>query len=445
MIEISEKLLAILFSLLIFGQAYLIRRTFGTFLIPAALFSLAWFLYTIIPLIVLFNVPVNPLSIFYILICVSAFSLSSLPFNWFNALKKNELKTTSDYNQFNSKFIHYLFYISIFSSIIFTIAGAVSNGFDPYSMVFDLMKTSGQYATMRGHGELDYGNLGRLSIFFTYTTPILGGFISHHQKNKVSQLTILLLAFTPSLFLMLTQSTKLILFISIGFYCAAIFLMKIYSKKLELFNWHLILKFFGLILLVFPLISISFLSRDGFSDFDDAEKIIAQLNTSVNSYAFGQIYAFSDFFTHYLGFDTELNYDDSFNSYGYYTFKSILDSLGGDKEFPIGIFEEGYSYKNVVATNIYTIFRGLIYDFGGVGAICFMFAFGLLIHTFFYRVLNARNSWFACSVFIVSVAFIEFTYLMSIFMARYAYLILVALGIILWANNKYWMKNYKHE
>ncbi len=445
MVEIANKLLAIFFSLLIFGQAYLIRRTFGTYLIPASLFSLAWFLYTIIPLIVLFSVPVSPLSIFYILICVSAFSLSSLPFNWLKALKHNELKTTSDYSQFNSKFIHSLFYISFFLSIIFTTAVAVSNGFDCYSMVFNLMETSGKFATMRGHGEINYGILGRLSILFTYITPVLGGFISHHQKNKASQLTFLLLSFTPSLFLMLTQSATLILFVSIGFYCAAIFLMKIYSKKLELFNWRLILKIISFILLMFPLVSISFLSRDGFSDFNDIEKVITQLNTSVNSYAFGQIYAFSDFFTHYLGFETELNYDDSYNSYGYYTFTSILNFFGGNKEFPIGIFSEGYSYSNVVATNIYTIFRGLIYDFGGVGTVCFMFMFGLLIHGFFYKLLCYRNSFFACAVFIVSVVFIQFTYLFSLFMARYAYLILVTLFIILWTNNNYCKKTYTHE
>jgi hypothetical protein len=93
--EIADKFLAILFSLLIFAQAYCIRLAVGTYIFPASLLSLAWFFYTFIPLIVLFDEPVNPLSVLYIFICVSAFSLSALPFNWPQAFA-NKLKNFND-------------------------------------------------------------------------------------------------------------------------------------------------------------------------------------------------------------------------------------------------------------------------------------------------------------------------------------------------------------
>lgn len=176
--------------------------------------------------------PINPLSILFILICVSAFSLSSLPFNWTKAFKNNKFKTTDDYNKFNSKLIHYFFYISFLSSIIFNIFQSYLNGFDLNGILF----YGGEYARRRGMNELTYNVFGRLSTFFIYMVPILGGFIAHHQKNKVSHFKFLILSFTPALFVMLTQSGKLQLFVSFGFYIASIFLMKVYSNKLELLS-----------------------------------------------------------------------------------------------------------------------------------------------------------------------------------------------------------------
>lgn len=196
--------------------------------------------------------------------------------------------------------------------------------------------------------------------------------------------------------------------------------------------------------MVLPLVSISILQREVFLDFGNL-KTFERLFTLLLSYTCGQIYAFSDFFSNYLGFKTEINYIHTYNSYGLFTFRSISDLIRTAHPFPVGIFEDSFSYSNGIATNIFTIFRGLIYDFGLVGTICFMFIFGLVIHAFFYRLLFFRNSFLACASFIITVVFIQFSYLMSLFMARYAFLILGGLFIILWANNKYCKKTYSHE
>jgi len=442
MFEIVDKALAIIFSLLIFAQAYLIRRVVGTYIFPAALLSLAWFFYTFIPLVVLFFVPVNPISVLYILVCVSAFSLSSLPFNWTQAYKTNTLKNFNDFSKFNSKFIHYLFYVSSFSSIIFSTISISSYDFDLYSILFNLLETSGQFAALRGHGHLEQKIWGSIAIFFTYATPILGGFVYCHQNNIIKKITILFVSFFPSIYFMLTQSAKLIVFFTIGFYFASVLLMKIYTNKLSLFSWQFILRSIGFALLLLPLISVSLLSRGGIADLNDAEKVLNQLFSSFSSYAFAQLYAFSDFFSFYLGMNSEVNYLNDFNAYGYYTFTSILNLFGGDKIFPPGIFEEYYFYEDVITTNIFTIFRGLIYDFGGVGVIIFMFAIGLVSHSFFYLLLRYRNSWMACIVFIVSIVFFQGTYLNSIFMARYMYLILIAIFAILWINNIFYVGKF---
>jgi len=439
MAENIDKLLAIFFSILIFAQAYCIRSVVGTWIFPACLFSIAWFVFTFFPLVVLFNVPIEPLSVLFIALCVFSFSLSALPFNWAKAFENNKRKDDGDSAKFNSGFICKLFWFSSVSAIVFTVISVISNGFYLYSMIFDILDTSGKYAAMRGQGELDYGNWGRASIIFTYTTAVLGGLIFYGEKKRVRKFIFIFMAFAPSLFVMLTQSAKLILFLSIAFFYGSIFVRKIYSNKLKLVNGAFFARLIGYGLLLFPLVAISFLSR-GTSDSDDATGIFHKVSNSFFSYVFGHLYAFSDWFSHYLGARTELNYSDSFFSYGNYTFQSIFDLFGSQKIFPAGVYEEYFSYQEMFTTNIYTIFRGLIYDFGSVGTLLFMFLLGLVIHAFFYRLLSSRNSWVSCVVFIISIVCFQASFIISLFMARYMYLLCVVLFLFLAANDFIWKR-----
>lgn len=433
--EITEKLLAIGCSLVIFSHAYLIRLTVGTFIFPASLLSLAWFLYTILPLTLLPDVPINPLAILYIAACLFFFSLGALPFNWHHAFSTNRQKTSEDLAGFNSTLLRCLFCLFSAGSIITSTASLASNDFDIQYLLLNLLEATGKFAALRGGGEIEYNAWGVLSIFFTYATPILGGSLSHQNRGRLSKLVIILLSFAPSVYFMITQSAKLVLFFSTGFFLAGLLLTKIYANELGLFNKSQIFKILSLALFTLPLVSVSFLSRGGNAAYEDFGGLYDVILFSIKSYFFGQLYAFSDFFSFYLGLPSESKYIHDFDSYGYYTFKSIFDTFGGQKYFPPGTFPDGYYHKEELATNIFTIFRGLIYDFGSVGVLGFMFIAGLVAHYFFFRLLTIRNAWLSCSVFIIGVVFIQGTYLFSIFMARYMYLLLVAFALIFWLNS----------
>jgi oligosaccharide repeat unit polymerase len=398
--------------------------------------SLAWFIFTFIPFTILFIVPVNPLSVLYIFVCVSAFSLSALPFNWRRAYKTNRLKSYNDYAQFNSRLMHYFFYISFVSSIVASTFCLISSGINLQSIIFNLMETSGYYASIRGKGAIEYGVWGVLGIFFTYATSILGGLISQQHQRGIKKWSLFFFTFAPAAYVMITQSAKLIFYYTIGCYFAAVLLKKIYSNKLDLFNWALLLRLMGYSLLIIPLLSVSMLSRNLNYELE-AGQLLSTLAPLINSYAFGEIYAFSDFFSYYLGVGSALTYIHDFNAYGYWTFKSIFDMFGGDKYFPPEFFLDSYYYKEVFATNIFTIFRSLINDFGGVGTIYFMFASGLVVHALFYRLLTSRRDWVACSAFMIAVVFIIGSYLLSIFVARWSLLLLVAFIFIFWINDRY--------
>src|SRR5713226_639943 len=90
--DVFEKCLALVFSLMILGQAYLVRRSVGSWLFPACLFGLFWFGYTFVPLAILFWVPVNPYATGFLFVCTLAFSLGSLAFDWKAAFARNAWK-----------------------------------------------------------------------------------------------------------------------------------------------------------------------------------------------------------------------------------------------------------------------------------------------------------------------------------------------------------------
>lgn len=396
--------------------------------------SLAWFFYTFIPLVFLYNVPINPIPIFYIAICIFAFSLSALPFNWSRAFQVNKFKASNDTNKLDGRIIRYLFYMSVLYAIFFTTMVMIDNRFTLESMINNLRWVSSRFAAMRASGEINYDIYGVLSVFFTHLSPALGGLVSYSLSNRTKKMMVMAISFLPPLYFMLLQSTKLVLFYSVGLYIATFLLRKIQDNDLKLFNIKATLLVIISILILTPFLLFSFSTRNNYTNLNDI--INASLH-SVQSYAFAQIYAFSDYFSFYLSPDSSASkYQHDFNSFGSYTFTSIRNLFGSPKVFPMGTYYDYYKYNNQLTTNIYTIFRGLINDFGFFGTVLFMFISGLISHAFYYQML-IKNSRLAKAIFVVTVVYIEGSYLASIFMARYMSLIIIALFFIFWANDKY--------
>lgn len=432
------KLVAIFFSLLLLLQAYLLKKVTGSYLSPASLFSFAWFLFSFVPLVVLPHIPVNPAGTIFIFFTTQAFSLSAIPFNWKFAMEENKKKASAA-GRFNTVFFRYAFYFSILLSLILSFNFVLSNGFTLMQFAMDFIGTSARYAALRGNEYLEYGLLGTLSIFFTYFSAILGGIVTSFKKNGFKKLGIFLLSVVPSIFAMLTQSSKLIFLVAVIFYLSSTFLMKVISGKYKLLSLSDTFKIMCLSLLILPLIILAFVSREGYSDFDNSSEAADLLLPTVNSYFFGSYYAFSDFFGYYLGFDSFCIYQIEFPTYGYYSFKSVFDSFGGTKVFPPGYYNDYFVYKEALSTNIYTAFRGFLQDFGCLGTLVFMFFFGLFFHYFFYKLLVKKSSWISCSIFITFVSFLGVSFLINIFTARYIFLLITAFFILSIINEYFFL------
>src|SRR5258707_7793711 len=107
---IFEKCLALVFSLLILGQAYLVRRYVGTWLFPACIFGLFWFGFTFFPLAILFWVPVNPYAIAFVFVCAVAVLMGSLVFYWETAFLRKAGKRGTAAGVYGSRFLRKSFY-----------------------------------------------------------------------------------------------------------------------------------------------------------------------------------------------------------------------------------------------------------------------------------------------------------------------------------------------
>jgi oligosaccharide repeat unit polymerase len=432
----EHKVLSIFISFGLLFQSYVIRSFVGSYLHPAALLSLVWFLYTIFPLLFMFDAPINSLSIFFIFLCTFAFSVGVVPFNWKEAYKFNAFSRANFYHNFNSNFMLFCLITSSGLALFFTTLTMLFNGWSIEAMLTDLLYVSGRYAALRGNEGVEYGLVGVLGVTFTYLSSVVGGLISTSQPAGKGKFWYPLISILPALYAMVIQSSKLIFLVATSFYIASLLLGKVYKSDLIIFKRKVLLKIFFVVLMILPFILFSFISREGYSDFDNMEKTISMLKFAIYSYLFGQIYAFSDFFSFYVGMDAQSIYVSDFYSFGQYTFSSIYQTLGFSKEFPPGTYLETGYYSDLYETNVFTVFRGLIYDFGIFGTILLFFIFGVIVNFSFYKLLYNKRSSFLSVLFIVFIVFNILAYLISVFMARYMYLNALLIWLILVVNDK---------
>jgi oligosaccharide repeat unit polymerase len=303
--------------------------------------------------------------------------------------------------------------------------------------VSNLTLTTAQYAAMRGLGHQKYGIIGIFAYLFTNIAPVFGALLFDAGTKLLKKSLLVILSFGPAVYCMLTQSSKIVMLTSIILFIATLLLVKVYSGKLGLFRVSVVLKSLLGALVLIPLVLYSLLARGGCVSFANFKETAGGLAYGLSSYLLGQVYAFSDFFNCYLGLKSSQLYKNDYNSHGYYTFKAIFDSFGGKKVFPPGYYDESFASLPYFQTNLFTVFRSLIYDFGWAGTLLVFLLGGYVVHYFYNRLLLNDRPWFSCVVFVVSTVAIFMSYLFSIFTSRYISFVGAVLFLVLYLNDKY--------
>jgi oligosaccharide repeat unit polymerase len=433
MTDVFEKCLALVFSLMILGQAYLVRRYVGTWLFPACLFGLFWFGYTFVPLSVLFWVPAHPAAIAFLFVCTVAFSMGSLAFDWSTAFARNTWKGETAALVYGSRFLKVVFCLTTLAALVFLVLNLFAQGFSLHDLIFDLYVTAAAYANLHFSGGLSAHVFDQLSMIFAYLSAILGGLLVLSAKTKIERRLVVVLSFLPSILVAVTQSAKGLLFLCLILFYAGLLVCRASAGKLRLFEKSSVksLILYGASLMA--VVTVSFLGR-GLYTIEDSGDLLRKLVEYYSSYAFAHIYAFSDWFAFYIGRHSEIVYHHESAAHGFYTFMAVFERMGSHKVVPDGVFDEYYSYGGLLSGNIYTMFRGLIQDFGLIGSVLFMLLTGLLLHWSFHTMLYKRRPAFTVAVFIFMMGYFYNSFIISALVWLNIYVTFVLLWIVLQIN-----------
>lgn len=392
-LAISTALL--IFLLLIF---FLTWQKTGVWFHPASLLSASWVVYTSIPLMVGVGYPFNPAGLTYITVFVLLFASSTFLFKWTPALQKcKRIQLRADV--LSSRFLTYTFWLLITLSLSLHALDVVLQGF---SLSADILTIGGQYAERRYTGTLNVNIYSKIALLTSFQSAIIGGIIFGRRKAIHGKFFVLAIAFLPSSAVMLLQSAKGLFFLSAAYFIGGWLVTRAYEN-----DFHIPRVPFttGLISLasVLALVIFSFVARVGF-DFD-------LLRYHLASYSSGHLYAFSDWFSdRYIGTSDFRGYDQPILESGFYTFMGFFQALGDTRPVPLGTYDEYFEVPGLLSTNIYTVFRGLISDFGLFGSLVFGAFLGLCSSISFYALLSRNNPPFFCAVFIFSIGAIYQSY-----------------------------------
>ncbi len=407
--EVFDKILALFYSSLLLVNALWWRKMVGTWLFPACLFSLFWFAYLFFPLIFLFTVPVNSLAVAFIVISVILFSATGLLFNWQPSFELNAQKADPEL-VFHTRLGWLCFWLSISISTLASFGHLFAQGFGLMEFINQPIEVASKFASARYEDELVRTPFAPISLLFSNIAIMTAGLLYGSAKGKLNRIWI---AFFPSLIILLTQSAKGLFFQSLFLFLGSMMVTKLYANKLRNFKIKGLWKWISAGTVVMALMALSFLAR-GFGKDDDVGLLLQTFGALFSTYFFGHVYAFSDWFTAYIGGIASQSYATETYFFGFYTLTSLVELVGYRMETPPGVYHEYYLYKNLIDTNIYTMFRGTILDFGILGAWVFMLVNGWIVHWVYQLFLMKKQPAFSLVFLIFMIEYFYISFIISL-------------------------------
>lgn len=401
----------------------------GTWIFPACLFGWFWFLYTFIPLVALYTVPVNPIAVFYILCVSCTISATSLAFPWKAAFARNARPERQV--DLDTCWMRLAFYILSATAVIGILINATINGFEFSLSIYALLQSASTFISNRYNGNTIVTVFSKLGIVSMYISAVLGGFLLPRESRFPIFSITFFLAFLPSILLLVIEGNKGALPLVAAMFWASVLIRKLKTGETRLFGVGSLKQSIVIFSGAFVLIVFSFLAR-GLYDETDFQVLIRQLTRLFASYSSGHLYAFSDWFTFITGGNVSQNFVHEPLTGGFYTFMSLFRVLGDTRYVPPGVYDEYFQYGFFLQTNIYTVFRGMIADFGLFGALVVNAVFGFLIHLSFFGLLTKRVSPLNIAVFTHLVGMIYSSYIISLLIWNSIYASLVGVVLILY-------------
>ena len=403
----------------IFNRIYL-----KSWLAPASIFSMLWFLLLSTTLFVAPGFPIYPFGVWYILAISVALTLGSL------LVPKHILPDSEKYNTIEAIKLFFftrsnliLLVIAIFCLIsIVGIFVLLLFGVKRYGLsfnIYSIISLPGQLYDDRDAGILLIPWYIRYLTYFIMPSSLLGGILVPFEKYP--RKIICYLPIILAILIGMVYTTRASILLSIILFISGLFSSYIILKNDD--NYFLSFRsFFNFAsLLIFLLSSWIFLQwlRGG----GDSEFIFYPIINSIKSAVLGSTTAFTTWLQ---------NYKQHNLAFGLYTFAGPMDIIGlNDRQ--LGFYSEFISLPNGYS-NIYTAFRGLIHDFSITGSILICFVIGIVAQLSYRRCRDGNVIWIIpLSLFF---AFILFSPFISIFSSNSVTMAWIISFFILLNNKK---------
>lgn len=426
------KIVSIALSCGMLYMAYIVRRVSGSWLLPSSIYCITWFLFTFIPLIVLPLVPSNPLAVGYILLTCICFSLPVLGVKW---EKIPVVAGQEESKIFDRRFIRQIFYVFAAITFISLVISAVSQGLSLSSLTSNFFQASNSLIADRYNQSAVETIFSQISNVASYVAVSLGGLIFPGYTTKWGKVKIIAVAMTPSLIVMTVFGAKGMIFLCIAMFYAGTLVRRLRNGDYRLADAQTLAKSLGVVLLLLPFVTISFIAR-GLYEGGGQAGVFDGLFRYFISYSSAHLYAFSDWFSWYIGMHSDQIYALEAPTGGFYTFMSIFQALGSQKTVPPGVYEEYFQYSWYIQTNIYTIFRGLIVDYTLTGSLVVSIFLGFICNSIYVSMIKGRNASWSIAFYIAFAGFIYTSFIISLLIWNSMYPVFFIVAVVLMTNNE---------
>ena len=362
-------IIALIFLLLLLSWKYIVR------LEPAGIFVILWMVS--VPMILMLQnyIVLNFEGILFIVIAIIFFMLGVVFCDRYYHPQEN----TTTQLVFRKKLALPLVSILLVCAMVNPIYSIILHGFSLQALLDmrEVLEMNKGISEDRYAGSEATNIINQLFLIFCYAAPMFGGFC-YRMVGKFTK-TICIITLIPGMFIALTQSMKMgmitgfILWFTGYLVCSFCYGLPLRIKVRNIV--FTILGLFGF----FGILFISMVFRTG----EVSEKTILDISQKFITYALGQFHCFDIWYT---------TYEPTEYALGSKTFMGISNVLGIEDRSQ-GVYAEFHQigqngYYGI--SNIFTIFRSLIEDFGESGTMFFMLLLGI-VSTVSLKNLLCRN------------------------------------------------------
>lgn len=480
------------------GYVFVLRRRCGSWSNPSVVFGIFWSLMTFLPIIGVPQLQPSPAAVRFIFAAILSFGLPVFLFRWQPALAAVRQRHST-----SAAFLSSGKAVALFAVLqIIPLAAIVLNirfqGFSVYTLFTDPFSLGCEYLGYRYSGQAKPFFIAQIGTIINYFTAAVAGLIVASRRGGLISALIVVLCLLPSILCVAVYADKGTIFLTLAFFYGAVVVGRITNGDTALINWRTVVAAPPVVMLVALAIAFGMINRTsktcenrsaeiaknagtmllndakGFgSPFSGGSKpssinqekksagsdLGGGLAYNLRSYAFGHLFAFSDWFDSWLDIDTAVSVarpsapqlegaaapsgpfgykNPQGLTYGFWTFMAVGKMIAKQyyASLPAGYYDEYFLSQGVLQTNNYTFFRGMIYDFSTFGALVFLFAMGVGLNFLYQRMLYSAYAPISQGIYIFFAGYLYTSYIISLTIWASVYASTVLTIAFIWVLSK---------